>query len=204
MSSQLHRAQRYVSASYLIFFGVPTNQIVHTAALHDKTVRGIRSGKKPLAKDHPEFKALFPCNTRSREESVAKALKQPYIRRQAAFFTTSLVQRLGIKGALSCSPVEIVDTNIMAAKEWNRIYGSQAAPDNAENYQISVGLALTLQRCLEYGSAELILCGSCEMPTYYHYDHEKTGVKQFCGFCKGSPVPAARTIIGPAADYKIA
>ncbi|WP_304526846.1 hypothetical protein [Halomonas sp. I5-271120] len=203
MSAQLHRAQRYVSASFLIYFGVPTNQVVHTAALHDKTVRGIRSGKKPLAKDHPEFRQLFPCQNRSREESVAKALKQPHIRRQAAFLMSSLTQRLGIAGTLNCSPVEVVDANIIAAKEWARIYGGRGAPDNAETYQISVGLALSLQRCLEYGSAELILCGSCEMPTYYHYDHEKSGARQFCGFCRGNPVPAARTIIGPTADYAI-
>lgn len=201
MSSQLQRAQRYVSASYLIYFGVPTNQVVHTAALHDKTVRGIRSGKKPLAKDSPRFKNLFPCNTRSREENVAKMMKQPVIRRQAAFFVTTLVQRMGIKGAVSCSPVQIVDANIMSAQEWNRIYQSSCAPDNTETYQISVGFALSLQRCLEYGNAELILCGSCEMPTYYHYDHEKIGVTQFCGFCRGSPLPAKKTIIGPSSDY---
>lgn len=119
-SSRCDRAIRNMVAAEMSYYGLPVNQIITLTGLNEKTVREIRQHNMPSSQsNHYIFRELFPCGGRVREHLLPRELRSKQARLQATLFIATLLQRHG-KNALHATFPELVDANMVAAREWNR------------------------------------------------------------------------------------
>jgi len=119
-STRCDRAIRNMVAAEMSYYGLPVNQIITLTGLNEKSVREIRQHNMPNSHtNHYIFRELFPCGGRVREHMLPRELRSKQARLQATLFIATLLQRHG-KEAIHCSFPELVDANMVAAREWNR------------------------------------------------------------------------------------
>ena len=145
-SVRCDRALRNMLAAEMSYYGLPVNQIITLTGLNEKNVREIRQHNMPDSQaNHYIFRELFPCGGRVREHMLSRELRSRQARLQATLLITTLLQRHG-KNAVQCTFPELVDANMVAAREWNRCLIIEEYTNRQNAQEAQPGLKPRLRR----------------------------------------------------------